>query len=84
MKKLIILLFFFSCKCFGQTKDTTEKAMITAMQKSNIEMRQLTIEGLKAIRHDCIVRLQFRRAKELKNEIDQLEKNKKIFYDTRS
>ena len=69
MKTLLIFFLLISINCFSQSVaiETNEKADL-------IEMNNIYIAGLTAIRHDCLISFRFRKARELKFEIRELKK----------
>ncbi len=64
MKYLLIILVLCSCKTkYHYSKDLTKADLK--------EMDSIYIEGLKAIRHDNLVRFHFKEARNLKKEIKE-------------
>lgn len=70
MKKLIAL---FLCIVVSLTCSAQKKSIDSLFYKDAQECKSLTIEGLKDIRHDAIIRCKFRYAHYLKLEIKKEE-----------
>jgi len=54
--------------------DDYYRLRIDSLENELLEIKNLLISGLKAIRHDAIIRCKFRYAKKIKGEILKLEK----------
>lgn len=70
MKRWIILFLLFSKLSSAQNQLECKKQIFDGSQRITL----LLIQGLKDIRHDRLMRLEFREAHRLKLEILQLEK----------